>query len=113
VERLVVSGRRFVACPELPASEPGQLRYRFVGLSISGADNEIQTAAPLGPSETASLDDNLGPAVAYSVSGADRLVSSVLVWSWEIVGALVVIAVAIWLIVVSRRRRREMSDYLF
>ena len=113
VERLVISGRRFLACPEVPASSVGQMRYRFVGLAISGADNELRAASPLSVSETAPLDDNLGPAVSYPVSGGDRLVSSLLVWWWEIVGILLVLTAGVSVVLAARRRRREQRDYLF
>ena len=113
VERLVISDRRFVVCPEIPATSVDQVRYRFVGLVIGGADDEIRSTSPLSVAETAPLDDNLGPAVSYSVSGGDRLVSSLLVWSWEITGAVAVAAASAWLIAATRRRRRDRRNYLF
>jgi hypothetical protein len=113
VERLVISGRRFIVCPDVPVSSLDQVRYRFVGLAISGADDEIRSTSPLSESETAPLDDNLGPAVSYSVSGGDRLVSALLVWSWEILGAFIIAAAAVSLLVATRRRRQDRKNYLF
>lgn len=113
VERLVISGRRFEPCPNVPPSDIDRIRYRFVGLEISGADDELRPPRPFDEAEVAPLDDNLGPPVVYAVSTADRVVSALMVWWAEALLALLATGMAARLAVALRRRREDQSRYLF
>ncbi len=113
VERLVISGRRFEPCPDVPASDIDRIRYRFVGLEISGADDELRPLRPLDDDEMAPLDDNLGPPVAFTVSTADRVISALMVWWAEALLALFVTGLMARLVVARRRRRDDRRQYLF
>lgn len=113
VERLEVSQRRFVECPAHPFQATGTVRYRFVGLEIDGADDELTAVARVDDATLAALEADLGSAVTFEVSGLDRMMAVVQAWLWELAAGVVVAVGVTMMVVRSRRHRLDRRRYLF